>query len=63
VRGHDPEIELGIYSIRTQLRLSSGGVAEWTNAVVLKLAAFDVSASDRTCCTLQTAAPSRWGPV
>jgi cobalt-zinc-cadmium efflux system protein len=31
-------------------------VAEWTNAVVLKLAAFDVSASDRTIRTLKTAA-------
>jgi hypothetical protein len=29
----------------------------------LKLAAFAVSASDRTFATLQTAALSRWGPV
>jgi hypothetical protein len=45
------------------LRLSCGGVAEWTNAVVLKLAAIDVSASDRTFATLKTAALSRCGPV
>jgi hypothetical protein len=38
-------------------------VAERTNAAVLKLAALDVSASDRTICTLKTAALSRWGPV
>jgi len=40
-----------------------GGVAERTNAAVLKLAAIDVSASDRTICTLKTAALSRCGPV
>jgi len=44
-------------------RIRRGGVAEWTNAVVLKLAALAVSASDRTICTLQTAALSRCGPV
>ena len=46
---------------RSDAKMSSGGVAEWTNAVVLKLAAIDVSASDRTLATLKTAALSRWG--
>jgi hypothetical protein len=35
-------------------RFSCGGVAERTNAAVLKLAAIHVSASDRTFATLQT---------
>jgi len=43
-----------------ELRSVGGGVAEWTKCGGLETGAFDVSASDRTICTLRLRQCHRW---